>query len=211
MFRARGKLEYNKDQIRSALSLDREEGAGAVEPGADAILLWVAINFIGCVVSEICFKTETKAKASIWKWVTVSDLAFALMVIDLYYDEIKKEVEKEKERIGIPVVDAATDDDVRPKKKKQKRTGAITNVVSKEWYSNYNTSLERKIGEWGGEAWLTRFNTAFEAKIVSIEGGKRDTAAEATANEVADAEPTQPKVVSPQEAVDNGIKWSTFV
>ena len=88
-----GKMPYGKEQIQSAF-LVREGGDSCWEEreeDAKEIVMWLAVNFIGCVVSETSFKSQTKAKTNIWTWTTVSDFAFALMILDLYHGDVRAE------------------------------------------------------------------------------------------------------------------------
>ena len=62
------------------------------------LLVWVGLHFIRCVVGDQTYQANVRDRVPFWDWVTDSDLAFALMVLDQYYDEAKKELDKKRSR-----------------------------------------------------------------------------------------------------------------
>ena len=108
----------------------------------DDVLLWVGMNLIESCVTKKVFSKEVKNRAGFWEWVTVSDVAYVLMILDLHY-EVQKQAW------------------VSEHKKEDPTASAVLNTAMRARYAEYEQQLKEIIQQKGGVAWKLQFNDRF--------------------------------------------------
>ena len=115
-------------------------------PTVDDVLLWVGLNFIESCVTKKVFSAQLKQGAGFWDWVTVSDVAFVFMVLDMHYEGQK--------RLWVK---GRSDDSVET-------ASAVLNTEMRVRYADYQQWLKMRITEKGGKDWQHKFNDDFEVE-----------------------------------------------
>ena len=128
----------------------------------DDVLLWVGMNLIESCVTKKVFSAEVKNHAGFWEWVTVSDVAYVLMILDLHY-EVQKQAW------------------VREHKEEDPTASAVLNTKMRARYAVYDQRLREIIEQKGAVAWKLQFNDKFrnEQEIVN-KRGQKDTRLDAS-------------------------------
>ena len=106
-------MKYKSEDLRTVILREPDEpvvtvpGVAAApkeyvsfeqDPAIMDLLVWVGLHFVRCVVGDQTYQANVRDRVPFWDWATDSDLAFALMVLDQYYEEAKKELDKKRNR-----------------------------------------------------------------------------------------------------------------
>ena len=149
-------LKYTLLQIRCVVfgppeaddaSYDSEEEQE--ELTLDDVLLWVGLHWIESCVTKKVFRREVKNGTGFWEWVTVSDVAYVLMILDLHY-EVQKQAW------------------VREHTREEPAAATVLNTAMRDRYAEYKKHLTKIIEEKGGGAWKRQFNDKFRKEEDSL-------------------------------------------
>ena len=150
---------------------DRENNAPAVlkpvavsfsqDPEIFKILHWVGLHFIRYVVGDHTYQEKVGQYVDFWEWATDSDLAFALMALDVYYDEAKREMGGGKRKGGVG-------------RRKGEGEVNIKGTAVRARYVDYKRALKENMKDETGdmEDFTRKYNEAFKTPAYENLHGK---------------------------------------
>jgi len=196
------RLEYSPNQIRVAFGIkDPEKGElyrlsdGEEEVDREVLLQWVANNFIVCLVTKsVLLKNFYSGQDSFWTWSSLSDLAFAIMVLDLYHEKWLHDYRNQKG---------------------EKKTGRVitaTDNVKKSRYTVYNAALEEMVANCseGAETWKAAFSKKFWDEYMVRKGENRLGVSGAIEETEEDSDGDIQGETPMQVVMENQVDWDVF-
>jgi len=163
------------------------------------LLQWVANNFIDCLVTKsVLLKKFRSGQDSFWTWSSLSDLAFALMVLDVYH-------EKWLQDYTVLVTNSGD--------KRTRRVITATDTIKKSRYTFYKATLREMVANYseGEETWKTIFSKNFwDAYMVRKGETRREGSGGVEVEDDSDDGDMPVAETSLQVRMEDDLEWDSF-